>query len=88
MSSWRLVFKREAEKELEDLDNSISHRVVEKLDWLVVNFDAVKHLRLRENLVGYFKLRVGDWRVVYKFDETDHLVTIFAVRHRSRVYDT
>lgn len=40
---------------------------------------------LRGTLAGYWKLRVGDWRVVYAI--RDHEVIVFAIKHRSRVYD-
>jgi mRNA interferase RelE/StbE len=40
---------------------------------------------LRGTLAGYWKLRVGDWRVVYAIRENE--VIVFAIKHRSRVYD-
>ena len=40
---------------------------------------------LRGTLAGYWKLRVGDWRVVYAI--RDNEVIVFAIMHRSRVYD-
>jgi len=40
---------------------------------------------LRGTLAGYWKLRVGDWRVVYSIRGSE--VIIFAIKHRNRVYD-
>jgi len=40
---------------------------------------------LRKTLKGYWKLRVGDYRVVYKLDEDE--VLILAIRHRKTVYE-
>ena len=40
---------------------------------------------LRGTLAGYWKLRVGDWRVVYAI--RDNEVIVFAIKHRSHVYD-
>jgi mRNA interferase RelE/StbE len=40
---------------------------------------------LRGTLAGYWKLRIGDWRVVYAI--RDHEVIVFAIKHRSRIYD-
>ena len=40
---------------------------------------------LRGTLAGYWKLRVGDWRVVYAI--RDNEVIVFAIKHRSRIYD-
>ena len=41
---------------------------------------------LRKTLKGYWKLRVGDYRVVYKI--SDKVVTILCIRHRKMVYKT
>jgi len=39
---------------------------------------------LRKNLKGYWKLRVGDYRVVFKIES--HEVWIIGIRHRKAVY--
>lgn len=39
---------------------------------------------LRGTLKGYWKLRVGDYRVVYRI--AVHEVRILAIRHRTRIY--
>ena len=40
---------------------------------------------LRKTLKGYWKLRVGDYRVVYKIEENE--VWILGIRHRKTVYE-
>lgn len=40
---------------------------------------------LRRSLKGYRKLRVGDYRVVYRIEKTT--VKIFMIGHRSNVYE-
>ena len=40
---------------------------------------------LRRSLKGYWKLRVGDWRVIYKVEKTT--VEILKIGHRREVYD-
>ena len=39
---------------------------------------------LRESLKGYRRLRVGDYRVVFRIQ--DDSVKIFAIQHRSEIY--
>ena len=41
---------------------------------------------LRKTLRGYWKLRVGDFRVVYKI-EGEEAVLILAIIHRKKVYE-
>lgn len=42
---------------------------------------------LRQNLSGYWSLRVGDYRVLYTIDKTENLVTIVHIDHRKDVYE-
>ena len=42
---------------------------------------------LRHSLKGRWRLRVGDWRLVYLIDETRRVVTITAIRHRKDIYE-
>ena len=42
-------------------------------------------LPLRKNLGGYWKLRVGDYRVVFKIE--GEIVYILAIRHRKHVHE-
>lgn len=41
---------------------------------------------LRRSLRGYWSLRVGEYRVIYRIQESD--VLIFVIAHRSLVYET
>lgn len=40
---------------------------------------------LRKNLRGYWKLRVGDYRVVFKID--GEVVYVLGIRHRKNIYE-
>jgi mRNA interferase RelE/StbE len=40
---------------------------------------------MRKNLRGYWKLRVGDYRVVFKID--GEIVYVLGIRHRKNIYE-
>jgi len=42
---------------------------------------------LRFSLVGYRRLRVGDWRVIYFVERKTNIVVITAIDHRKDVYE-
>lgn len=42
-------------------------------------------LPLRKNLGGFWKLRVGDYRVVFKID--GEIVYVLGIRHRKNIYE-
>lgn len=41
---------------------------------------------LRYSLKGHRRLRVGDYRVIYRIDALNQLVVIIAIRHRKNIY--
>ncbi len=43
---------------------------------------------LRGSLRGHRRLRVGDWRIVYRIDAARSAVFIVAIDHRKDVYET
>ena len=42
---------------------------------------------LRHSLKGHRRLRVGDYRVIYRIEAMKHLVVIIAIKHRKNVYE-
>lgn len=42
---------------------------------------------LRYSLKGHRRLRVGDYRIVYRIESSSNLVLIVAIKHRKDVYE-
>ena len=70
--------------DLESLDISLARRVVSKAIWFGEHFSELPHERLHGTLRDLYKLRVGDYRVIYSI-RGQH-VTVEAIRHRSDAY--
>lgn len=58
----------------------IQKAIEDKLTFLPENYGKP----LRQSLRGYRKLRVGDYRVVFRID--DNIIYVLAILHRSVVY--
>ena len=71
---------------LESLDKAVANRILDRLLWLSENFDNLTPLPLTGSLSGTYKLRVGDWRVIYTFDIDKHIITVHLVGHRRDIY--
>ena len=84
--SWRVEFSKIGERDLAKLDRSVRQNVIVRLQWLSENFDTAAPLSLHGEWGNFFKLRVGDWRVVYTFDPTLKLITVRVIDHRSKIY--
>jgi mRNA interferase RelE/StbE len=72
---------------LERLAPTIRERILRKIRWLSENFENVAHLALSADLRGLFKLRVGDYRIIYSFDVKTQLLTIHKTGHRRDIYN-
>ena len=58
----------------------IRHAIEQKLTYFPHEFGAP----LRHTLKGYWKLRVGDWRIIYKIH--GRAITILRIGHRREIY--
>jgi len=85
---YNVDFTPQAEADLSSLDHAVLNRIVAKIEWLSDNIESTKCEELTGQFKGKFKLRVGDWRVIYSVSRSTHDITIYAVEHRSRIYKT
>ena len=81
-----VVFADRAQSDVRRLDRSTAQRVLGKLRWLAENFDAIQQDALSGQWRGMFKLRVGDYRVIYAYDREKREIEVHRVRHRREVY--
>lgn len=85
MADYSITFGRSARKELEQLSNDIAARILEKVEALSQNARPSGATKLRgpKNL---WRLRVGDYRVIYGINDPAKTVDVSIVRHRREVY--
>ena len=85
--SYVVIYEPEALADLQKLSKDVCQRIVNKIDWIAENFEQITPQPLSNNLAGLFKLRVGDYRVIYEFRSTEQIITIDRLGHRSQIYD-
>ncbi|SEH06179.1 type II toxin-antitoxin system RelE family toxin [Candidatus Venteria ishoeyi] len=76
----------EATNELSRLDKTVAKQIAKRITWLAENFDNIRPEPLSANLAGFYKLRVGDYRVVYEVFDTERCLIIHKIGHRREVY--
>ena len=79
-----IEWNEEAAKDLAKLDKPVAQRILKKIGWLSTNFQRVTPEPLIGQFKGTYKLRIGDWRVVYTI-ESNTLVIQF-IGHRKDIY--
>jgi mRNA interferase RelE/StbE len=86
VNSYAVELKPSARKELESLPDSVLPRVVRRLELLAHDPRPAGCKKLK----GYkdqWRLRIGDWRVVYVVEDKARLVSVTRIAHRREVYD-
>jgi len=75
-----------AKRDLRRLDKPVARRIVSRLLWLAENVDAITPMPLKGEWAGFFKLRVGDYRVLYEIVEEEPLIFVLRIGHRREIY--
>jgi mRNA interferase RelE/StbE len=85
VASYSIQFKPSVEKDLSSLPKPLISRVYERIQQLAGNPFPHSTVKL-QGAERMYRLRVGDYRIVYEVDTVATLITIHAVRHRRDVY--
>ncbi len=86
MPSYSVELVRSARKELEALDDAVLQRVFRRLERLTEDPRPPGCRKLR-GAHDLWRIRIGDYRVVYRIDDSRRLVEIRAIGHRRDVYE-
>ena len=78
---WSHVFS----KALARLPSGVQSRVVEAVDALGRRLDVFDHKRLQGS--DAYRLRVGDYRVIYDFNGVEGTIHLLVVGHRREIYN-
>lgn len=86
MADYRINFARSARKELEALDANMVNRIFPKIEALAQEPrpQGCRKLVGESNL---WRIRIGDYRVIYDINDNALAVDIVAVKHRSKAYE-
>lgn len=81
---FQIIWSESASKELKKLDRTVANRIYKKVSQLSENpyhFEVTK-------MIGdpYFRLRVGDYRVIFDIQNEVLRILVLKVGHRKNVY--
>ena len=78
-----LIFLPEAQQQIARLSPDDARRVLAKLEHM--RNDLAGDVKRLTNVIPAYRLRVGDWRVL--FEVVGSAIVIYRIRHRSVAYD-
>lgn len=84
MPAKSLIVHKSAKKNLLKLPIKIHRKIISSLDQ--IKYNPTTGMKLHGELGNYFKFRLGDYRIVYKFNSKESLVEVVKIEHRQGVY--
>ncbi len=82
---YQLIYHADVKKiDLPKIDNKNKSMIKRSIEERLTTRPEVYGKPLQRTLKGYWKLRVGDYRVVFKI--TGHEILIIGIMHRKNVY--
>ncbi|MCA1654488.1 MAG: type II toxin-antitoxin system RelE/ParE family toxin [Sphingomicrobium sp.] len=86
--AWTVEFVPAAAKELKKLDRQVAARIVRTLEERIAPLDDPRSIgsALVGEHAGYWRWRIGDYRVVARIEDERITVLVVRVAHRREVY--
>ena len=86
---YKVELSKRAQKDLDKLDGTVVRMI---LKWLKKNIDDSNDPRihgkaLKGNLAGYWRYRVGDYRIICTIEDDRLIVQVITINNRSNVYE-
>ena len=85
--AWSIELSEKAEKSLAKLGSNVARRIAKTMREIAQLTDPQdRGEALTGNLAEYWRYRVGDWRVIVRFEDDRLVIFVIEVGHRREVY--
>jgi len=81
---YTVLFKPSAKRQFESLDASVRERIAAKISALAENPFPAGCKKLTGDEA--YRIRIGDWRVIFDVLESEIVVLVLRIGHRREVY--
>ncbi len=82
--SYRVLIPKSVHKQINKLPSSVSESVISKLEALQENPRPAGSLKMRGS--EGWRIRLGDYRLIFDIDDRQKLVVVRRVGHRREIY--
>jgi mRNA interferase RelE/StbE len=86
MITYKVVFARSARRELDALEDSLASAIFKKIESLESDLYPRGVKKIRGTRRSLWRVRSGDFRIIYEIHASERIVDIVAIRHRSEAY--
>ena len=86
MNKYSVIILPKAFNMLSKIDKPVAKRITDKLIRFSENVEIMNTLPLTGNLSGFYKLKVGAYRVIYEINHNSRIITVHKIGHRRDIY--
>ncbi len=86
MASYEVLLSKVARKQLDALPSGVNRKLIERIS----NLSLLPRPSGYKKLKGYknaFRIRVGDYRIIYDIEDKVLRIRVVAISHRKDVYE-
>ena len=84
MAKYKITIKKSAAKELENIPTKDLRKIIKRIQSLAENPRPPRSQKLSVHCL--YRIRQGDYRIVYSIDDKALVVDIFKIGHRREIY--
>jgi len=81
---YKILIERRAERDLDGMEQVMRKRIIAHV-LLLQNNPRINAKKIEGSRHGW-RIRVGDWRVIYEINDKAKEVKIYRIKHRSKAY--
>ena len=85
MGLYKIYIKRSLEHDLRKIDRQFIPKILEAIEDLSENPFPVQSRKMKSSESSY-RLRLGDYRIIYQVDTENKVVSVYHARHRKDAY--
>ena len=85
-AGYRVILEKPAQKTMERLPRNLRERLAAAMEELGLNPRPHGYVQLKGQY-GLFRIRIGDWRIIYAIHDDELLVLVVDVGSRGGIYD-
>ncbi len=80
-------YDKQPEKFLSKVDKNISEKLINKIEVALTGNPVPQNAKTVVGEHGVFRIRIGDYRALYRVDYSNNKIIVFKLDKRPKVYD-
>ena len=85
--NYQILWHKDAVQDLKKIDRKITLSIISKVEKYLARDPIKLGMPLKGNFKGFFRYRIGKFRVIYTIRENHLLILVLKVGKRVEVYD-